>query len=172
MRFADALQPPSGPEPDESHFKLLARDIVATFRRMRMNEHLSEAYLRAHRMDDEAGEQVMIGLSTSDAIASRYLAGQIGLDKAAAEFTLNVPPLMRFLVHEIQFHDGEIRALPPAIEEALHRYYDSKSMENAMILVHACVSDPDIGTHWVFDNLARITHFCDEVQQRKRGLAA
>jgi hypothetical protein len=107
----------------------------------------------------------------SDEIARRYLAGEIGLDSAAAQFTRYVPPLMVFLVHEVMFDGSDIRALPTEVEEALHRYHDSNTMENAMFLAHACVNDSRIGTHWVFDNLARITRFCDEAQRRKRGLA-
>ena len=78
--------------------------------------------------------------------------------------------MIRFLLSEMQNRDDDMRVLSPDVDVAMHQYYDSPSMENAKHFVAACVLDQRADTHWLFDNLARVVAFCDEVMHRSQGL--
>ncbi len=171
MSFVAALAKPAE-ENNELEFKALARDINTSFKRMRESEKLHRVYMRAYDIGEDMGEQVKIAAAGIERTAMRYQSGGISLEKAASEFALDIPPMIRFLIHEIQFHEGDVRVLSREVNQTLHNYYDKKTLQNAAEFLIACTNDRTLNTHWLFDNVARAATFCAKAAERSQELAA
>jgi hypothetical protein len=172
MGFSDALSKESDGA-DEREFKKLAGDMVRSFARMQLGAVLSPDQFKAHHVTDDLGFTAGQSLTTIKRAAAGYHDGQIPLGRAKDLFECAVPAMVRLLIQNVRYDDAGVeRRLPRDVAGAIDAYEVNPTLQGANELVHLCVQTPSLETHWVFDNLARVTQFCNDAQQGQSQVRA